>query len=76
MTRRVAITGAGVVSAIGSDAETFWSACLAGRSTVAEIPARWDRYSEHHSRLWSPLANLDLAELGFARAASRVTGSF
>src|SRR5687768_8425341 len=37
MTRRVVITGVGVVSAIGNDTETFWASLLAGRSGVGQI---------------------------------------
>ena len=40
MTRRVVITGIGVVSAIGVSRERFWRACLEGRSPSA--PASGD----------------------------------
>jgi len=67
MRRRVAITGVGAVSSIGLDADRFWAGCLEGRTTVAAIPERWERYAEHHSRLWSPLSGLDFEAFGFAR---------
>jgi 3-oxoacyl-[acyl-carrier-protein] synthase II len=67
MTRRVAITGVGVVSAIGQDAPTFWQACLRGSSSVVPIPERWLEYADYHSKLWSPLDDIDLAALGFDR---------
>lgn len=35
--RRVVITGAGVVSPIGSSLQTFWSSCIAGRSGIRKI---------------------------------------
>ncbi len=56
MSRRVAITGAGVRTAIGDSVESFWNACQAGRSRVAPIPQRWLRFAGFRSRIWSPLA--------------------
>src|ERR1051325_11337063 len=35
--RRVAITGVGVITAVGSGREAFWSAMTAGRSGIARI---------------------------------------
>jgi len=37
MTRRVVVTGAGCVSALGNTVPEFWVACLAGRSGIAQI---------------------------------------
>jgi 3-oxoacyl-[acyl-carrier-protein] synthase II len=37
--RRVVITGLGVVSALGTDADTFWNALVAGRCGVERITA-------------------------------------
>jgi nodulation protein E len=37
--RRVAVTGVGVVSAIGRDSESFWRACSEGRSGIGPIDA-------------------------------------
>lgn len=67
MNRRVVITGAGVVSAIGMGVEEFWRNCLRGNSVVASIPPEWDRYADLHSRLWSPLPNTDPEFLGVMR---------
>lgn len=39
MTRRVAITGVGVVSPIGTGVQTFWNALMEGRSGVHRISA-------------------------------------
>lgn len=39
MTRRVVITGLGVVTPIGNDVDTFWSNLLAGKSGVSYIEA-------------------------------------
>jgi 3-oxoacyl-[acyl-carrier-protein] synthase II len=37
MTRRVVVTGIGLVTSIGSKVETFWSALLAGRSGIKKV---------------------------------------
>ena len=37
MTRRVAVTGIGCVSAIGNTAPEFWASCLAGQCGIAQI---------------------------------------
>jgi len=51
----VAITGAGVVSSLGTDVESFWRHCLEGRTVVEEVPAAWTLHSPLRSRVWSPL---------------------
>lgn len=67
MSRRVAVTGAGVVSAIGVGVDEFWRNCLQAKSVIAPIPANWERYFDPHSRVWSPLPDIDPAYLGLAR---------
>jgi 3-oxoacyl-[acyl-carrier-protein] synthase II len=67
MRRRVVITGGGAVSAIGIGLEEFWRSCLEGKSVVASIPPAWGEYAKLHSRLWSPLPNLDPEALGISR---------
>ncbi len=37
MSRRIVVTGLGLVTSIGSDVETFWSALLAGRSGIRPV---------------------------------------
>lgn len=66
MTRRVAVTGMGVVTSIGTNADQFWTNCLAGSTVIEEIPPHWHEFAAYHSTLWSPL-NLDLSALGFSR---------
>ncbi|MEW6331536.1 MAG: beta-ketoacyl-[acyl-carrier-protein] synthase family protein [Pseudomonadota bacterium] len=61
------MTGAGVVSAIGKGVEAFWRGCLEGRAVVTTIPENWIQFADFHSRLWSPLPELDLESLGIAR---------
>ncbi len=67
MSRRVVITGAGAISPIGSGVDEFWRQCLQGKSAVAPIPAHWQRYAEPHSRIWSPLPDINPESLGVAR---------
>lgn len=68
MSRRVVITGAGVVSPIGTGVDAFWQNCLQGKTTVTPIPAQWERYADLHSRIWAPLPDIDPESLGVARA--------
>ena len=67
MSRRVVITGAGVVSSIGVGVDDFWRHCLDGESNVAPVPARWQNYAELHSRIWSPLPDIDPESFGIGR---------
>ncbi|MGE5240171.1 MAG: beta-ketoacyl-[acyl-carrier-protein] synthase family protein [Bacteroidota bacterium] len=62
------ITGAGVVSPIGTGVDAFWQNCLQGKTTVTPIPAQWERYADLHSRIWAPLPDIDPESLGVARA--------
>jgi 3-oxoacyl-[acyl-carrier-protein] synthase II len=41
MTCRVVVTGIGVVSPVGSNRESFWRACLEGRSGVRLLDSPW-----------------------------------
>jgi 3-oxoacyl-[acyl-carrier-protein] synthase II len=51
----VALTGAGIVSSLGTDLDGFWRRCLQGDTVVEEIPSAWARHSPLRSRVWSPL---------------------
>lgn len=68
MNRRVVLTGAGVVSSIGIGVDEFWRHCLQAKSVVVPIPANWKHYFDPHSRLWSPLPEINPDYLGIARA--------
>ncbi len=67
MSRRVVITGAGVVSPIGIGVDEFWRQCLQAKSVVTPIPAQWERYAGFRSRLWSPLPEFDPESFGISR---------
>ena len=62
--RRVVVTGVGVVCSLGSDAASFWQACLAGEAVVAPVPQAWHRYADLRSRVWSPLGAAARPESG------------
>ncbi|MGM0443215.1 MAG: beta-ketoacyl-[acyl-carrier-protein] synthase family protein [Fibrobacterota bacterium] len=55
MNRDVVITGAGAVSSLGCDVETFWKNICAGTNAAAPIPRQWEDYSSFRSSLWAPL---------------------
>ena len=67
MKRRVVITGAGVVSSIGIGVDEFWRHCLQGKTVLAPIPELWLRYSDPHSRIWSPLPEYYPESFGITR---------
>lgn len=67
MSRRVAVTGIGVVTSLGLSTSEFWSGCLEGRTAVASIPENWRAFADYHSTIWSPLPPLDADSLGASR---------
>jgi 3-oxoacyl-[acyl-carrier-protein] synthase II len=67
MTRRVAVTGTGVICPIGSTTAEFWAGCQRGTSNVAPIPERWLDYADYKSRIWSPLPDIDYADRDLSR---------
>ena len=70
MSRRVVVTGIGIVSPIGIGAEAFWRAALAGTAAWSPIPAHWIDFYQPNSTIWAPLPPLDLAALGITRIES------
>lgn len=67
VSRRVVVTGLGVVSSIGSDPTRFWNNCLEGKSRVEPIPEHWRRYADYHSSIWATLDPLDSDKFGLTR---------
>jgi 3-oxoacyl-[acyl-carrier-protein] synthase II len=57
--KRVVITGIGIISSIGINAEDFWENALKGRSAVEKIPQQWKNYNSFTSDIWSPLPEID-----------------
>lgn len=70
MRRRVVITGVGVVTPIGLDAETFWENLLAGRSGVGVITA-FDA-SEYATRIAAEIRDFDPGQYMDKKEARRV----
>ena len=67
VSRRVVVTGLGIVSSIGSDPDLFWNNCLEGKSRVAPIPEHWRHYADYHSSIWATLDPLEPDKLGLTR---------
>lgn len=67
MTRRVVITGTGIVSGIGTSTDEFWRNCLDGNTVVESIPSQWTLYERFKSTLWAPLPAMDYGERGITR---------
>jgi 3-oxoacyl-[acyl-carrier-protein] synthase II len=67
MTRRVVITGIGVVAPGAATTETFWNNCMAGVAPVAPIPAHWSSYAAFSSTIWAPLPELDYSAHDISR---------
>ncbi len=51
MTRRVAITGLGFVTPLGTDVQSTWAGLIAGRSGAGPIT----RFDPVQSRPWAPM---------------------
>ena len=64
----VAVTGIGVVSAIGNSVDEFWASCLAGKVAAEKIPEEWNEYYEPNSVFWSPLELPDYSNYGLKRS--------
>ncbi|MBN1686769.1 MAG: beta-ketoacyl-[acyl-carrier-protein] synthase family protein, partial [Spirochaetales bacterium] len=62
--RRVVVTGAGTINALGTSVDEFWSNCLAGKTVVRPIPEHWKLYSDFNSIYWSPLPDIDYKAFG------------
>jgi 3-oxoacyl-[acyl-carrier-protein] synthase II len=73
MRRRVVVTGLGVVTAVGSNVDTFWAALVAGRSGVGPITA-YDA-SEQEVRIAAEVKDFD-ASLLLGRKEARRTDRF
>lgn len=59
MSNRIVITGIGVVSAIGHDRQSFWDACLQGRSGARTLDSPWVKDSDLDTKFACPVADFD-----------------
>jgi 3-oxoacyl-[acyl-carrier-protein] synthase II len=57
--KRVAVTGAGVISSLGEEWDSIRGRLLAGKNCVRYM-AEWDQYAEMQTRLASPIDNFAL----------------
>jgi len=68
--RRVVVTGLGVISPVGNDVPSAWSALLAGRSGIGPI-TRFDA-SALHCRIAGEVKGFDVASVMSAKEARRL----
>ena len=66
-TDRVVITDVGVVSAIGSDRESFWKACMAGRSGAVHLDSPWVVGTDISTRFACPVRDFDPVAAGIPK---------
>ncbi|MEE8059042.1 MAG: beta-ketoacyl-ACP synthase [Pseudomonadales bacterium] len=59
MSKRVVVTGMGVISSIGDNWETFESSLRQGLSGVATM-SEWDRYADLNTRLGAPVTDFEI----------------
>lgn len=69
MKRRVVITGVGVISPVGNDAETFWNSLLEGKSGVDKVTA-FDA-SDYPTQIAAEVKNFDPEAFGIDKKEAR-----
>jgi len=72
MTRRVVITGIGVVSPIGVSRERFWHACLEGRSGVRRLDSPWVTDTGLATQIGAPVRDFDPTRHGIPAKDARL----
>lgn len=68
--RRVAVTGIGIVAPGAADRESFWSNALGVKCVWAPLPEHWAPYYRPYSTLWAPLPRIDWSQYPISRVES------
>jgi 3-oxoacyl-[acyl-carrier-protein] synthase II len=69
MSRRVVITGLGVVSSVGNDVQSFWNSLCSGRSGISAIQS-FDT-TNYPSKIAGEIRNIDFSTVVEAKEVSR-----
>jgi len=72
MTRRVVITGIGVVSPIGVSRDRFWDACREGRSGVRRLDSPWVLETGLATQIGAPVDDFDAKRGGVEAKDARL----
>lgn len=67
MSRRIVVTGVGIICSIGTNVEDFWNNCLSGETNICSVPDNWKNCLNLKSKFWSPLKEVDYSEYGFSK---------
>ena len=71
MSERVLITGLGIVSPIGTDRQSFWKACLEGRSGARTQENPWVRDTDIRPKFTSSVQDYDPTTAGISKRFAR-----
>ncbi len=66
--RKVFITGIGIISPCGENSTQTWKSLIEGRVISEPIPSHWNDYTELKSRIWAPLPDIDYSNKNISRA--------
>jgi 3-oxoacyl-[acyl-carrier-protein] synthase II len=72
MASRVVVTGIGVVSPIGDTRESFWQACLEGRSGVRRLDSPWVTETGLATHIAAPVDDFDAPRAGIEPKQARL----
>jgi len=64
---RVFVTGMGMITPLGLDAESSWNGIKNGDTNISAIPSHWDNYIKFSSKFRSVLPEIDYIQHGFKK---------